>query len=225
MTREIRIALAITVGGAAVFLFFQRPEPNLGRRSEAGPASDEIAGGPSAMTPAVLPGGDLTAPVEPNVFTDPAPAFAPEFDLSDESLPWERRIEAITGAAGVSDGMKARLLLEMLPSLPEEALDVASREAVERLPDQDYLIAQIRLTHPQTHGMVMSVLFADLLERPDAIALPALLVLARMPTHPLAAEARANLELLTAQDFGRDWARWEGEVQRLIAKRNVPLPR
>ena len=64
------------------------------------------------------------------------------------------------------------------------------------------------MINPQTHGMVLSVLFDDLLERPDEITLPVLLTIARTPTHPLAPEARDNLELLLGTNFGADWMKW-----------------
>jgi hypothetical protein len=69
--------------------------------------------------------------------------------------------------------------------------------------------------------LAASILFADLMERPDPIALPTLLTIARTPGHPFASAAHTNLELLIGNDFANDWVQWESEVQRrLSAPRN-----
>ena len=73
------------------------------------------------------------------------------------------------------------------------------------------------LANPQTHGSVKNVLFADLIERPDAITLPALLRIARTPNHPYAKFAHDNLDLLVGEDFGADWPKWEAAVQKTLA--------
>jgi hypothetical protein len=40
-----------------------------------------------------------------------------------------------------------------------------------------------------------------------------------MPAHPLALEARANLELLLGKNFGADWPQWDAEIRRALAAR------
>ena len=146
------------------------------------------------------------------------PNLAPKIELSRGKLAWEAAIENATNASGLSDTAKSRQLLAMIATLPEEALTAASEEAVKRLPDTDYnAVALPLVANPQTHGLVESVLFADLMERPDAIALPALLRIARTPDHPYAKFAHDNLDLLVGQDFGADWPKWEAAVQKTLA--------
>ena len=146
------------------------------------------------------------------------PNLAPKIELSRGKLAWEAAIESITKASGVSDTAKSRQLLAMIATLSEEALTAASEEAVKRLPDTDYnAVALPLLANPQTHGLVESVLFADLMERPDAITLPALLRIARTPNHPYAKFAHDNLDLLVGEDFGADWPKWEAAVQKTLA--------
>jgi hypothetical protein len=90
---------------------------------------------------------------------------------------------------------------------------------VDSLPDADYAaLALPVVTNPRTHNRAMSVLFADLMERPDAITLPALLKIARNSEHAFAPSAKDNLQLLLNADFGTDWARWETEIQRVLAR-------
>ena len=142
----------------------------------------------------------------------------PTLELSQGQLTWEAKIESITTAGDLSDTAKSRRLLAMIAALPEHGMTSAAEEAVKRLPDADYnSVALPVVANPQTHGLVESVLFADLMERPDAITLPALLRIARIPNHPYAKFAHDNLDLLIGEDFGVDWVKWEAAVQKTLA--------
>jgi hypothetical protein len=89
------------------------------------------------------------------------------------------------------------------------------------LPDRDYAtVAAPVVTNPKTHAQALAVLFADLNERPDAIALPALLSIARQPEHPFSEPALDNLRFILRADHGRDWPKWEAAV-RGAASRNA----
>lgn len=132
-------------------------------------------------------------------------------------LAWERQI-AEAAARGRDAKSKAREILALLPRLPEEAFTSAAEQAIERLPDADYAaIALPVLSDPQSHAQVMSVLFADLMERPDAITLPALLTIAQDPAHPFSPAALDNLRLLLRADFDRDWSRWSEAIAAALA--------
>ena len=158
------------------------------------------------------PGSPLPEPVAEET------RLAPKLALARGPLPWEQQIESITGARDLTDPVKARRLLAMIAALPEDAFTAASEAAVKRLPDAEYnSVALPVVTDPQTHGLVASVLFADLMERPDAITLPALLRIARTPNHPYAKFAHDNLDLLVGEDFGADWPKWEAAVQKTLA--------
>ena len=146
------------------------------------------------------------------------PSPAPQIELARGKLDWEATIERVTAVADSSDTAKARQLLAMIATLPENGLTAATEEAVKRLPDADYnAVALPVVANPQTHGLVESVLFADLMERPDAITLPALLRIARTPNHPYARFAHDNLDLLIGEDLGTDWPKWEAAVQKTLA--------
>ena len=147
------------------------------------------------------------------------PGLSPKLELARGKLAWEEKIEAVTGAADLSESAKARRLLAMLAELPENGFTAATEEAVKCLPDADYdSVALPLIANPQTHGLVESVLFADLMERPDAIALPALLRIAQIPNHPYARFAHDNLDLLVGEDFGTDWSKWEASVRKKLAE-------
>lgn len=148
----------------------------------------------------------------------PEPPLAPKLQLERGKLAWEQTIESVTGAGNLSETAKAQRLLSLIPSLPENGLATAAEEAMNRLPDADYnAVALPVVANPQTHGSVESILFGDLMERPDAITLPALLRIAQIPNHPYAKFARENLDLLLGEDFGADWVKWDAAVRKTLA--------
>lgn len=142
---------------------------------------------------------------------------APRLELTRGKLGWEEKIEAVLSASDLTETAKARQLFTMLPVLPEHALTTAAEEAIRRVPETDYgSVALPVVANPQTHGLVLSVLFADLMERPDATALPALLRLAQTPQHPYAPYALDNLNLLLDRDFGTDWPKWDAAIRQTL---------
>lgn len=119
--------------------------------------------------------------------------------------------------APASHAVKSRALFALLPQLPEEALGTATEQAAYWLRDADYAnLAGPVVANPSTHGTVLTTLFADLMERPDAIALPTLLQIARSPGHPFAESARDNLSLLLDQNLGSDWGAWDQVIRQRI---------
>lgn len=142
----------------------------------------------------------------------------PPLELRTGTLPWERQI-ADTIARFGTPAEKASALLKLLPTFPPEAHAAATEKALEHLPDRDYAaVALPAVTNPATAGQAMSVLFADLMERPDAITLPALLSIAQNPRHPFAAPALDNLRLLLRTDFGNDWTKWAAAVDQRLRR-------
>lgn len=211
--RAAMISLAVAIALLAIFVA-------LGGRKEATPvpvpapvAATDVA---EQMRDAIrMPVDEETPASEP---ATPEPQLAPMLQLARGKLPWEETIKSVTGAGDLSETAKARRLLSLIPSLPENGLAAAAEEAVNRLPDADYNeVALPLVANPQTHGSVESVLFANLMERPDAIALPALLRIAQTPNHPYAKFAHENLDLLLGEDFGADWVKWDAAVRKTLA--------
>jgi len=171
---------------------------------------------PQSIAASATAEADTPSPDQPDL----AANFLARPPLSlDTAIPaWEQQLNSVGADPAKNEAATAHAIFALLPALPEEALAAAAERAVERLPDADYADAVLpALTNPQTHGRVMSALFADLMERPDAIALPALLQIARNSEHAFAPSARDNLQLLLGADFGTDWARWEAEIQSVLA--------
>ena len=144
--------------------------------------------------------------------------MAPAIQLDPQPASWELDLAHRTSRLKPTD--RARAIFAMLPTLPPQALATAAAQAVEQLPDADYPATALPvITNPQTHGQVLSVLFADLLERPDAITLPALLTIAKNSDHPFAPSALDDLRLLLSADFGNDWPRWDAAIREKLAPR------
>lgn len=149
------------------------------------------------------------------------PSTLPPLELQHGKLAWEIQIDALL-ARQISDRDKAEELLKLLPRMPAEARDRLVQEAVDRLADSDYgSVALPMLLNPATDGAAETVMYADLLQRPDEITLPALLALARTTNHPFAQSARETLALLVGNDFGTVWRRWESAVAEQISKASV----
>jgi len=147
---------------------------------------------------------------------DVAPQKPPALNLSPLPASWELQLAQQT--ANLSPPGRARVILKMIPSLPPAALDTATHRAVEDLADADYAESLLPvILNPQTHGQVLSVLFSDLLERPEAVALPALLGIAKSANHPFAPAALDDLRLLLKADYANDWPRWNQAIREKLA--------
>ena len=167
--------------------------------------------------PAPLP--EIRAADLPPNPDDSAPQTAPPIPLDTSPSNWE--LQLVGKLSHLKPTEKARAIFDLLPTLPESALATVTVQAVEKLPDADYAATALPvITNPETHGQVLSVLFADLLERPDAIALPALLAIAKNPDHPFAPSALDDLRLLLNADHGSDWPKWEAAM----LKKLKPVP-
>lgn len=174
---------------------------------------------PVPATPTPIP---PLAKLEPVWLSPPPGAMATQpLKLDLGALPYESAMLAIMRAP-VSDGVKAQALFDLLPQVPEETLANTAEQAAIWLRDRDYArIGRPWIVNSKTHGAVLGALFADLMQRPDAVALPTLVEIAKEPEHPLAPSARDNLTLLVGRDYGVDWPAWDKAVlQRL----NTPAP-
>jgi len=148
---------------------------------------------------------------------DFAPQTIPMVRPDGVSPPW---VGELADVAGLAPRERAKAIFGRFAEWPPEALATASAQAVDGLPDGEYAAIVLPiLTDPQTHGQALSVLFADLLERPDAIALPALVAIARNPLHSFGPSALDDLRLLLDADHGKDWGRWDAAVGARVAEK------
>ncbi len=214
---KVRISIAAGVAGLVLGVCFLRHGQRMqSLEARVAPYHRDVPSLPDEFAKETLPPEATLTPATIFTLDEPAPVLVPPLAVQSGGLEWEARIEKVTSAPGLNESAKAKTLLAMLNSLPPEALETAAREAGERLPDSMYASASAMLLNPKTHGRVLGVLFEDLLVRPDAVALPALLALARNPAHPFATAARENLELLLGKNFGNEWPRWSAEIRRAL---------
>jgi hypothetical protein len=165
---------------------------------------------PTALSEVVLTPG--IAAIE-----DEAPMIPP-LAFQRGELPWEQEIRAIVTDPQKPDADKARTLLAALATLPAEGRAAAAEEAVKRLPDTDYAIAQPHVINAGTYGLALEVLFADLVERPDALRLPALLAIARNPAHPFAGTARDHLAHFFGTRTDADPVVWDAAIRARLTR-------
>ena len=211
---KIRATLLLSCALASVVFFgwiaFERRPPRADNRRQKLDTLDRIDTRETSEAPNTVL--DSMEPAEPDTDTV---ELSPPIDLKAGPLAWESVVEGVMNGAS-SDTAKARQLLALLRALPEEALASTATTVLLRLPDGAYAAAQPLLLDPSTHGQVLSALFADLLNRPDAVALPNLLSIAASPEHPFRSAALDDLQLLLGKDHGTDWARWEAEVSEAL---------
>ena len=153
-------------------------------------------------------------PASPEVTaTSTSGAFAPA--KTNAIGEWEGRLDEILGSDG-DETQKAKQLLAIFPSLPQEGQVEAAQHLSNLMPDAEYgplgkMMADSKLAEP-----VLDVLMVDVLNRPNSIKLPLLLEVARAPEHPKATEAKDLLELYLEEDYGTDWNRWQAKMQQWL---------
>jgi len=179
------------------------PRPPVARPSPPPPPATVPVPAPTASQ--AVPGGATT----------PTPAVEAIND-------WEKRIDGILGDDQTDEAKKADVLLALFPSLPEDGQIEAAQHISNLLPDERYSSLAPMFTNALSGEHVLEVLLTDLLNRPDALKLPTLLEVARLPDHPKAGEARDILEVFTDENFGTDWAKWEGAVQKYLKENQEP---
>jgi hypothetical protein len=211
--RNLFATLAVAVAAVALAIFVMR-------------SSDQLPVREAASTPQIettIPANAPAISEEDKREPEPAPPevpLAPPLALEQGTLPWEEKIESVLRDGSLNNTAKARRLVAMFPELPADALATAAEECIARLPDADYnAVALPFIANPQTHGAVANVFFADLMERPDAITLPALLRIAQIQNHPYAKFSRENLRLLLDEDFGSDWPKWDAAIRTALTRK------
>jgi hypothetical protein len=190
--------------------------------------SKKGAGSEAAAAP-VEPTGPVTAPVAapttvkppgraasvPLATTPPAVVTAPPPEPiapGDMVADWSTKLDDILGSAD-DEAKKADLLLAMWKRLPEDGQVETMQHISNLLPDEKFSALIPAFTNAATPEAVLDIIMTDALNRPNGMKLPALLDVARIPSHPKAEEARDILEVFVDHNYGEDWPKWEKAVQ------------
>lgn len=210
MTNRALLILALVAGiivGAS--LIFLRSSPGAGGAANAGGAVS-----PAPATPAPTPwarGPKL--PTERQV----AGAFVPPPTPAQPRAlaPWERQIDNVLRGPA-DESQTAQILINMLPSLPPEGQEEAAEHISNLILDEDYGRVAPLVRNPNLPEEVLDVFVTDLMNRDDAVKLPLLLDIAKIPNHPHHEEALTDLEIFLDEDFGSDWGKWQDATQRYL---------
>lgn len=164
-----------------------------------------VAPRPSNPTPPTHPAvpETHTAPVTPRVASS-QPTVAVITN-------WEERVEEIIGS-DTDDTNKVAQLYALFPRVPNDAKVEIAQHLSNLVGDEDYAPLGELLKDPSLPDDALDVLLSDALNRPNAVKLPELLIVAKTPNHPKADEARDILSLFLDEDYGTDWAKWDEKV-------------
>lgn len=164
-----------------------------------------------ATPPALEPSGPRSLVGHPSEPVSTVPEAAP-LDLVTN---WEDKLDEIL-VSDAKEDEKAKKLLELFPRLPENGQVEVAQHLANLVSDQDYPALGRFLTNSALPEPVLSVLVADVLNRPNSVKLPALLEVARDTQNPKAGEAKDILQLFLEADYGADWNTWQAKVEQWL---------
>jgi len=201
------VAAVAAVGGIVAFALLQNtPAPTVGPLPVAG----------ATPTPAIAETFVAQASPAPSVGAGPAPAAAP-FDASPA---WESTIDGIL-RSNVSETQMAQMLINILPTLPEDGQIEAANHIANLLPDSEYNSVRPLLLNSSLPESVLSVFFTDLMNRDDPTKLNAFLDIAQISNHPFQSEALSDLQIYVGDDYGTDWGKWKSAVDQYLKTANA----
>jgi hypothetical protein len=129
---------------------------------------------------------------------------------------WQEPLDQIIADTETDAEAKAANLFHLFPQLPPEGQEACAQHLSNLVPDEHYAALGTLLTNSVLPEPVLDTLMSDVLNRPNNIKLPALLLVAQDARHPKAEEAHDILELQIDGDYGTDWALWEQRVQQWL---------
>lgn len=205
------IVLAI-VGGTLWFLNSSKvPVLETGTQ----PADLHVPVGPQVNMP--LPSGTPAA-AEKKIAEAAKPALPPKPAGTPRPLQeWELRIDEVL-RSNADEKQTAKILINMLPTMPPEGQEEAAQHISNLVLDEDYNDVLPLVKNANLPEEVLDVFVTDLMNRDDSTKLPALLEIAKIPNHPHQEEALTDLEIFLDEDFGTDFGRWEAAMKAYLKK-------
>jgi hypothetical protein len=164
---------------------------------------------PSGVAPGTVPGA-LASSIPPGAAA--AGAATALSDAAGEMPDWNDKLDSILGS-NEDEARKAEQLLALWPTLPEDGQVETMQHISNLLPDEKFSLLSQTLTNASTSEAVLDIIMGDALNRPNALKLPSLLEVAKVPGHPKAEEALEILEVFVDHNYGSDWAQWDKAVK------------
>jgi hypothetical protein len=128
---------------------------------------------------------------------------------------WEFQIDEVL-RSDINEDQAARVLINLLPTFPDEGKEEAAEHIANLLADKDYRAVLPILVNPQMPESVHETLFTDLMDRDDAVKLRTFVEIAKVPSHRMREEALDDLELFLDDDYGNDWAKWNAAIDKYL---------
>ena len=122
--------------------------------------------------------------------------------------------------SNASEAEMAQMLINLLPTLPEDGQIEAANHIANLLPDSNYGEVRPLLLNASLPESVLSVFFTDLMNRDDPTKLNAFLDIAQIPNHPFQGEALSDLQIYVGDDYGTDWNKWKSAVDDYLKTAN-----
>ena len=199
-------AAVVVVGAVVAFALLQKsPPPPQPVLTLAVPSATPV----ESMAP-------MTAAAPPAATPAPVKAASP----GDDMPAWESTIDEIL-RSNASEAQMAQMLINLLPTLPEDGQIEAANHIANLLPDSDYNSVRPLLLNASLPESVLSVFFTDLMNRDDPVKLNAFLDIAQIPNHPFHDEALSDLQIYVGDDYGTDWGKWQTAVSDYLKTSNA----
>ena len=204
-------AVAVLVGAVIWFLQSTPPAPVVVAATPAPTAT------PVPFTPPTT--GDTPPPPRPPT---PPDALPPPLPRTVEITEADRKIDEILRAnpdsSDAANTSTAQMLINLLPTLKPEGQAEAAQHISNLISDKEYGRVRALVTNASAPQEVLDVFVTDLMNRDDAVKLPVLLDIAKIPNHPAHEEALTDLQIFLDGDFGNDWPKWDASLKAYLKK-------
>ncbi|HLP78907.1 MAG TPA: hypothetical protein VK327_18560 [Candidatus Paceibacterota bacterium] len=219
-TSKVFVVLGILVGVVVVGL-------GIGWLATRGPLPQVPA---QPVSTPMVEVSNLSAPGSVPQVTRPIPRSVAPTNIQQAAIPvadtapttpsgvltnWEDKLDEILSSDS-DDTNKVHDLLAMFPNLPAEGQEEVAQHLSNLVEDENYAPLGKLLQDSKLSESVLDVLMADLLNRPNETKLPMFLELAKSQDHPKAGEAKDMLELYLDEDYGTDWSKWQGAMDKWL---------
>ncbi|MGB8168306.1 MAG: hypothetical protein WCF18_12485 [Chthoniobacteraceae bacterium] len=210
----ILAAIVLAICGAAVWFLQSSPPP--------APLPEIMSATPGPVTSSSLPPPPSVSAASTKPEAAVAPPTAPPPKAPAQLADWEVKIDAILRAnpdnSDAANSATAQMLINVLPTLPAEGQTEAAQHISNLLSDKDYNKVLAIVKNPSMPEDVLDVFVTDLMNRDDAVKLPTLLEIAKIPNHPHREEAATDLQIFLDEDYGTDWGKWDAAMKAYLKK-------